>query len=160
MNNQFSFIVPDNTPLDVLLDALVFFGRPVIESKEVNGGYQVSVMADAQSMASYRAYAHKMGLDGVVAKPVLAENKPAKETVKGTPAGAAKQPAPAEPKPSGIFQQYNLDELMGRAVRVITEFMAAHTDQLTPADYEAMLNRELAGKKRSSVVSALQALLQ
>ncbi len=79
--------------------------------------------------------------------PVLAENR-------------RRPNPPAAKKAVGIFEEFSLDELMSRSAKIISEFIVAHQDELGLNDYQAMLNRELAGKKRSSVVSALQALLQ
>ena len=76
MNNVFVFQIPGTTPLADLLNALVYFGRPVVESKAIPGGFQVSVIAQAQDIPAYQAYVRRF--------PVLGENTPAKETVKGT----------------------------------------------------------------------------
>ncbi len=149
MSNQFTFTVPDTAPLFDVLNALVLFGRPVVETKEVKGGFQVSVMASAQDVAAYRAYVTRMGWNDAP-KPVLAENK-----VEEAPAA---QP-PAAKQAVGVFEEYNLDELMSRSAKIISDFLAAHEDELGLNDYQAMLDRELAGKKRATVIAGLRAHL-
>jgi hypothetical protein len=109
------------------------------------GRVQVSVMSSAQDMAAYRAYSHKMGSDGA-AKLAPAENKPAAQL-------------PAVKKAVGVFEEHNLDELMGHSAKVISDFIAAHQDELALNDYQAMLDYELAGKKRVTVIAGLQAHL-
>jgi hypothetical protein len=152
MSNRFTFSVPDDTPLFDVLNALVFFGRPVVEVGEVKGGFQVSVMCSAQDVAAYRAYVTRMGWNGAPAvKSVPVENK----------APAAQPPAAEKPakKAVGVFDEYNLDELMGRSAKIISDFIVTHEDELGLNDYQAMLDRELAGKKRSTVIAGLQAHL-
>jgi hypothetical protein len=145
MSNQFTFTVPDDAPLFDVLNVLVYFGRPVVETREVKGGFKVSVMASAQDVAAYRAYVARMGWNDAPkpAVPVLAESRP------------AAQP-PAAKKAVGALDEYNLDELMSRSAKVISDFIAAHEDKLGTKDYQAMLDRELAGKKRATVVAGLQ----
>ena len=56
-------------------------------------------------------------------------------------------------------EEYNLDELMGRSARIISDFIAAHQAELGASDYQAMLDRAMAGKKRATVIAGLQAHL-
>ncbi len=60
----------------------------------------------------------------------------------------------------GVFDEHKLDELMGRSAKVISDFIAAHEDELGLNDYKAMLDREMAGKKRNTVIARLQGHLR
>ena len=101
-------------------------------------------------MAGHGAYARRFG------NPVLVVNKPAREKAVNP---AVQPPAAPEPPKKSIFEEYNLDELMSRSAKVISDFIAAHEDELGLSDFQAMLDREMAGKKRSTVIAGLQAHL-
>jgi len=132
---QTKLFIPKNVATRDVLDFVVVMGRPIQQVLAYPDGFEITfnLAPTQQGRVLTKATMYGMVIGG-------RQHYAAQDTV-------------------GITEPVTIDELLNLPVAEISAWLADHEEELGIKDYEVILAKEVAGKKRSTVVKGLKALI-
>jgi len=129
------FFVPKSVSTFDTLEFLVAAGRPLLSVQRYPDGLEIELNLGS---ADQNRTLNKASMYGLVIGG--RQHHSAKDTI-------------------GVTEPVTVDDLLKLPVAEISAWLSDHEEELGIKDYEAILAKEVAGKKRSTVVKGLKALI-